>query len=129
MAMTIDRPSTGPLFPDAVCVADDDGFRIELTGEIDFATRPKLAEVLAQITAVPSAPVLVDLSGVTFLSSDGLGFLSQLRHHATTGGHEVTLHRPGRVALRALEVIGFDLVFPITGVERPDDRESPSELA
>lgn len=126
--MTIDRPDTDPFMSDAICSTDSDGFRIELIGEIDLSTRPQLDDILARVVAAPPAPVLVDLTDVTFLSSIGLGFLSQLRRHAIGGGHKVTLRRPGPIARRALQVIGFDQLFPITDVDNPGDREGRSEV-
>jgi anti-anti-sigma factor len=113
--MTTYRPSDGSPFTQAICVADGDGFRIELSGEIDLACRPQLDEILTKVTAAPAADVVVDLSGVTFLSSDGLGFLSQIHVHASSGGCEVALLGPSPVALRALQITGFDQVFRIAG--------------
>jgi anti-anti-sigma factor len=102
-----------PGIPQAIVVSDGEGLRVELTGELDLAARAQLDDLLAKITSAPPCAVVIDLSAVTFLSSDALGFLAQIRNHADSGGHEVTLAGPDRVALRALQVSGFDRVFRI----------------
>jgi anti-sigma B factor antagonist len=89
-------------------------WQVTLAGEIDTATMPRLDEIAEEITDADPADVFVDLTKVTFLLSTGLGFLADLRTHATAGGYTVTLHSPTTVALRALQIVGFDRVFPIT---------------
>ena len=109
------HPATPGVEPQITCHLDAGrGWRIHLRGEIDVTTDPELATTLAAVTAADSADILVDLTEVTFLASTGLGFLAQLRNHADTGGHAVTLHGPDRAARRALTLMGFDHVFTIT---------------
>ena len=76
----------------------DQGWRIELRGDIDMTTGPELDAALTAVTAVDPADILVDLTAVEFLASNGLGFLAELRNHADAGGHTVTLHGPDRAA-------------------------------
>jgi anti-sigma B factor antagonist len=114
--MAISRQSSEIASVDVVLSADTAGFRIELSGEIDMASRPQLDDAAAEITAHPPVDIVVDLTAVSFLGSDGLGFLAQLRNHVVASGHGVTLEGPNRAALRALQITGFDKVFTITGV-------------
>jgi len=96
------------------CIADADGaWRVEMRGEIDLNAQRQLDDALAQITAAAPAAVVVDLSGVTFLASNGLGFLAAIGEHAKLAGHTVTMSRPNHVAHRALTVVGFDRLYPI----------------
>jgi anti-sigma B factor antagonist len=99
--------------PQAVVVSDGTGLRVELSGDLDLAVRGQLDDVVEKVAAAPAGPVVVDLTAVTFMGSDALGFLARLRRHVTTAGFEVTLVGPNRVALRALQVSGFDRVFTI----------------
>src|SRR5687767_10425887 len=99
--------------PEVFCAFDASGrWQVTLAGEIDTAVMPRLGEIAEQITGAEPADVFVDLTKVTFLLSSGLGFLAELRTHAMVGGCTVTLHSPTSVALRALQIVGFDRVFP-----------------
>jgi anti-anti-sigma factor len=106
-------PPIDPALPQAVVVADGDRLRVDLSGDLDLAGRSLLDDVLDKVTAAPPTSVLVDLTAVTFLSSDALNFLARVRQHAVSGGHEVTLAGARRTALRVLEVSGFTKVFRI----------------
>jgi anti-sigma B factor antagonist len=65
----------------------DDGFRIgarrvdhdvvlvELTGDLDIQTVPQAKAFLAQVTATTPRHLVLDLSGLTFLASSGIGLL------------------------------------------------------
>jgi len=93
-------------------VTTADGRRIVLSGEIDMLCRPALDSVLAR--AQDGMPVaVVDLAGVTFLSSDGLAFLAQLHRRASAVGQPVTLLDPPRVAQRALSLSGLLDLFTV----------------
>jgi anti-anti-sigma factor len=100
--------------PQAAVVADGAGLRVDLAGDLDLAARELLDDALEKITAAPPSDVRVDLAAVTFLSSDALGFLARIRAHAQRGGFVVTLANPRRVALRAIQVSGFDQIFPVS---------------
>lgn len=99
---------------DVQCVPDSDGsWRVEMHGDIDLNAQRLLDDALLQLTAVAPAAVVVDLSAVTFLASNGLGFLAAVGEHAERAGETVTLRSPNRVVHRALTVMGFDRTFPI----------------
>lgn len=52
------------------------GVVLAVTGEIDVATGPQLRTALADVLAVPDVdPVVVDLTGVTFMGSTGIAVL------------------------------------------------------
>ena len=59
-----------------VAVEDLDGWRVlRLAGEIDVATAPRLRDRLVQLVTEGPPQLVVDLSGVTFIDSMGLGAL------------------------------------------------------
>jgi anti-sigma B factor antagonist len=102
--------------PQVECAFDTDGrWQITLRGEIDLIAQPLLDDTARKITGADPAGILVDLTGVSFLASNGLGFLAQLSNHATPTGHTVTLHGPDRAIRRTIELLGFDTAFCITG--------------
>jgi anti-sigma B factor antagonist len=88
---------------------------VVLTGEIDMRCRPQFTRVLAETAAGPPRDVTVELSGVSFLSSDGLGFLLSLRQQALDAGRSLRLVDPPGFVLRALYITGLSEVFSIVG--------------
>ena len=63
---------------------------------------------------VPTATVIVDLSGVSFIGSSGMGVLARQSHELSMAGRVAPHPRlPARV-LRAFEVTGLDQVLDVT---------------
>jgi anti-sigma B factor antagonist len=88
---------------------------LRTTGEIDMSTAPVLADEFAQAlgTATAPAPVVVDLSDVTFLSSAGLAVLLDARARCAEAGIPLRVVATGRPVLRSLEVAGLTELLPI----------------
>jgi anti-sigma B factor antagonist len=85
---------------------------VSVTGEVDLSTSAPLREALDQ--AVAEGPnVVVDLSGVTFLDSTGLGDLVRARESALSRGGELHLVLTQPRIRRVLEITGLDAVFDI----------------
>ena len=59
---------------------------LTLAGELDMASAPALSHVLLQVDAAPSRRVLVDLSQVAFISTDGLEPLIETARRRTAAG-------------------------------------------
>jgi anti-sigma B factor antagonist len=83
-----------------------------LVGELDLSTICQFREALAGIA--PGSRLLIDMSGVSFLDSAGLGALvgSIRRTREFSGDVAVTCHR--HVLLRLLFTVGLDRVVTIT---------------
>lgn len=96
-------------------IAQPAGLHLVLSGEIDMGCRPEFDEALAEYTKDGPSDVTVDLSDVTFLSSDGLGFLVSLHKHAIENGRSMTLQSPPHVVTRVLDVTGLNQLFTISG--------------
>lgn len=80
-------------------------------GEIDAATAPALREALI-VAAELCGKVVVDLSGVTFLDSTGLGVL--VGAVKTRSGHgSMCLAGPTGLVAKVLSVTRLDQVIPI----------------
>ncbi len=101
----------------ASLTADSDGYLLSLRGEFDGLAQRLLDATYDELTASTPADLTVDLTGVTFLASNALGFLAIVREHLRTTAHTVTLHGPDRATLRALQIMGFDRRFTITSAD------------
>jgi anti-anti-sigma factor len=60
-----------------------------------------------------AATVVIDLSGVTFLDSSGLGALIEIRKQALDRGQRTTLRSPNAQLRRVLEIARIDSLFHI----------------
>jgi anti-sigma B factor antagonist len=78
---------------------------LEIIGEIDGHTSPRLAEALA---TVADRPVRLDLSGVEFVDSSGLRVLIEAHQRAGETGGSITLVELSGPVARLLEVSGVD---------------------
>jgi anti-anti-sigma factor len=95
-------------------VPGENGMRVVLTGDVDYASRGQLDDAYLALTEHPPGPVVADLANTTFLDSVGLGFLVQLHQWAADRGHGLTLESPPRHVRRALTLTGLDRVLTIT---------------
>jgi anti-sigma B factor antagonist len=88
---------------------------VSVAGELDMATVPQLRAYLQDKTASHPAHLVLDLSGVAFLASSGVGLL--MAAHAGQDGIRGELHLTGVAANRAvhhvLEVAGVSARFDI----------------
>lgn len=89
-----------------------DGRVVVLTahGEVDIATAPLLRKALDAVAA-PTETVVVDLAGVTFLDSTGLGVLVGARRKMLPGGMRMLVVNASPSVLRVFEITG--LVGPL----------------
>jgi anti-sigma B factor antagonist len=86
---------------------------LAVTGEVDVYTAPRLREKLVELVSQDKLQVIVDLEGVDFLDSTGLGVLvgglKRLRSH--DGDLGLVCSQP-RV-LKVFEITGLTKVFEI----------------
>jgi anti-sigma B factor antagonist len=87
---------------------------VRVSGELDLAARPVVTE---QVTAalVDDANierVVVDLGGVKFCDSSGLGALLDIRRVADKVGATIVLRSPSAGVARVLDVAGIDELLP-----------------
>jgi anti-sigma B factor antagonist len=85
---------------------------VEVRGDVDIATAAALAQRLAD-TLVTARAVVVDLAGVGFMDSTGLGVLVAAFHHATAAGGTLVLARPQRIVRNALRLLQVDAVVDV----------------
>jgi anti-sigma B factor antagonist len=95
-------------------VTETNGFAVlSVRGEVDVYTAPRLRERLVEMVSQGHHRVVVDLEGVDFLDSTGLGVLvgglKRLRSH----DGDLTLVCTQRRILKVFEITGLTKVFQI----------------
>jgi len=87
---------------------------VKVTGRIDSATAPKLAEALKAITDEGRFKIVVDFTGVEFLSSAGLRVLiyNQKICKRYNRGEVVLCSLPANISA-AIDLAGFNSIFKI----------------
>jgi anti-sigma B factor antagonist len=88
---------------------------VSVAGDLDLHTAPQLRRLLAEVVEQPgNLAVVVDLSGVTFVDSAGLGVLLGAHKALRQRAGELTLSAPPRPVLQAIEASRLSEVFTIT---------------
>ena len=80
---------------------------LEVRGEVDAYTAPQLREALREMDG-QEARLLVDLNGVDFMDSSGLGVLIGGQKRAREQQGELALVCSGQSLLRLLAITGLD---------------------
>ena len=93
-------------------VSDRTTVTVSLAGEIDIATVVAArAEVTAAIQAHPGATVVVDLAGVGYLDSTGLGMLVGAHKRATEAGGAIRVVNPSTMIRRVFDITDLSILF------------------
>lgn len=84
-------------------------------GELDLNTAPVLDTqlVLAEAIVVPPAPVVLDLTAISFLGSTGLSILVEHHERCVALGSALRIVPGGRAVTRPLAMTGLDQVLTI----------------
>jgi anti-anti-sigma factor len=86
----------------------DGGVQIELKGELDLATAPKLDDELRRIEAEGPALLVIDLSPLSFMDSSGLRALLGADSRAREDGRRLVLVRGDDRVQRVLKITRLD---------------------
>jgi anti-sigma B factor antagonist len=86
---------------------------VAVTGEVDVYSAPALKESLTELLQSGVKTVVVDLSGVAFLDSTGLGALVEARAATTEAGGTLPLVCSHERILKLFTITGLDGVFSI----------------
>jgi anti-sigma B factor antagonist len=88
------------------------------TGDLDAYTAPELRSRLQGVTGTDTRIVVVDLSGVTFIDSAGLGALVGAHRRMREAGGVLRIVQPPPLVGRAFELTGLNEVLDLC-----EDRE------
>lgn len=98
---------------DITTAQDGDVCRITVQGEIDVYTSPALKSEITDAIAQGCANLVVDIEGVGFIDSSGLGVLvSGLRRTKENSG-SLRIVCTKESILKIFRITGLDRVFPI----------------
>ena len=86
---------------------------LAVQGEVDVYTAPRLRERLVELVTEGKRKIVVDLEGVDFLDSTGLGtIISALKRVRTHGGDMRLVCTQPRIR-RLFEITGLDKAVPL----------------
>ena len=84
-----------------------------VSGEIDIATAPGLRSQLIGLVTGGRTSVVLDLAGVEFLDSTGLGVIVGVLKRARTLGGDLRLVCPNPAVRRVFEITALDRTMPL----------------
>lgn len=80
--------------------------RLVVSGEVDVHTAPQLRHAADEVLARRS-DLRLDMSGVGFIDSSGLGVLVSITEAARKAGGDLVVVAPSRAVVRLLELSGL----------------------
>ncbi len=100
---------------------EDSSVVVRVSGELDVATAPLLAAVLAGAEAGGPGAV-VDLSDVTFIDTRSVGVIAAAHERLGSCSVGLTIRAPSPVARRLLELVGLTRLIEDEGASGPSPR-------
>ena len=85
----------------------------ELEGEIDLSTAAVFKETVYKVIEAGKIDVVIDLTGLEFMDSTGLGVLVAALKKTSTEGGSIRLICDKRSILKVFNITGLDKVFSI----------------
>ena len=90
---------------------------LRLAGTLDVATLPHFEQALNRLRASGQAKIIVDLAGLEYISSSGLGaFLGMVDHFRKAGG-DLAFVRLTEKVQKIFKVVGFNRLLTILATE------------
>ncbi|MGH2710404.1 MAG: STAS domain-containing protein [Actinomycetota bacterium] len=86
---------------------------VAIKGEVDLYTAPSLKERIADLVSGGKSKLAVDLSGVEFMDSTGLGVLIGGLKRCKEVGGTLSLVGPREPVVKVLSITGLDKIFSI----------------
>lgn len=86
---------------------------LEVAGEVDIYTAPKLREKLVELIDAGASRLVIDLEGVGFMDSTGLGSLVAGLKRVKERDGELILVCTREPVLKILAITGLDRVFSV----------------
>jgi anti-sigma B factor antagonist len=104
-----------PMVPGELTISsrrDGDVHSICLVGELDLATADAVERELERVEATDARSIVVDLSGVTFVSSTGIRLMLSADARSRADADRLSLRRGPPAVHRVFELTGIDDVLP-----------------
>ncbi|MCY3634732.1 MAG: STAS domain-containing protein [bacterium] len=86
---------------------------LTVTGEIDMATAPRFRQRLLAVISAGVQNVVIDLSGVDFIDSTGLGVLMGAAKRVRSTGGDIRLVMSGSRLAELIELTRLDRVLDV----------------
>jgi anti-sigma B factor antagonist len=93
----------------------DDWALARVQGDIDIATAPRLREQLVSLVSKGRTRVVLDLTGVDFLDSTGLGVIVSVLKRTRTHGGDLRLVGRQDNLVSLFQLTGLDRTLPLFG--------------
>jgi anti-sigma B factor antagonist len=87
---------------------------LAVDGEVDMASAPELRAALIDLLDKGATSLVLDLAGVSFMDSSGLGTLVGVLKRVRERDGSMRLASPTRAVLRVLELASLDRILPVT---------------
>ncbi len=87
---------------------------VSVAGEIDAGTERQFRDALASVLARGVLRVVVDLAGLVFMASAGIGVLMEVRRALADKGGLLVLAAPHGEVAQVLSMTGVGEVIPVT---------------
>lgn len=99
-----------------VSVHEHDGWAVVRTsGDLDLTTAPRLREQVVQLVTNGQPRVVLDLDGVDFVDSTGLGVIVGLLKRTRSQGGDLRLVSSRRSLQKILELTSLEHALPLAG--------------
>ena len=108
MSVATQVPNTTPAMGLTATVFDEGAVTVvALSGEADRATLHVVVETLSRVIADRAGDVVVDLARTDFMDTAALRAVLNAREALRSGGRDLTLRSPPRIARRLLSIFGL----------------------
>lgn len=92
---------------------NEDATVVHLTGEVDLRTSPLLREKLLEMLGGSSGNIVLDLAGVSYVDSSGVGTIVELKRRAMRDKRDVVLVGLQQRVRSLFEITRLDKFFVI----------------
>jgi anti-sigma B factor antagonist len=86
---------------------------VAIVGELDVSGAPKVREALLTALGEGAHRVTIDLSGLAFIDSTGLGVIVGAFKRARAQEVDFVLTKPSKSVIRVFEIAGLDKILPV----------------
>ena len=86
---------------------------VTVRGDFDLQVAERVVAELEKVEEAAPALLVIDLSGLSFMDSSGMGVIAAAQARAVEAGRRIVLVRPPYTVRRAFELSGFDDVVTV----------------